>query len=61
MSREVSGFHTIRAGRVAFLATDQCSISSLLRSNRLTSCPRAASAALSCSATRFSPLGVPDR
>src|SRR6185437_6590266 len=60
-SRPAEPFHTTEAGSVAFLAAGQPSISSLCRSNRITSCPSAASAADSWSTTRFSPLGAAER
>src|ERR1700733_5846537 len=60
-SRWDSRLQTTRAGSSALRAADQCSISSLSFSKRLTSCPARASSSLSWSTTRFSPLGVAER
>src|SRR5690349_15408188 len=60
-SRWDSRLQTTRAGSSAFWAADQCSMSSLFFSKRLTSCPARASASVSWSTTRFSPLGMAER
>ena len=50
-----------RAGTAARLAAGHCSISSLCRSNGMTSCPRSRRAWPSWSTTLFSPLGAAER
>src|SRR6516164_7427608 len=60
-SRWDSRLQTTRAGSSAFCTADQCLISSLSFSKRLTSCPARASSSLSWSTTRFSPLGAAER
>ena len=60
-SRRAPPFHTTAAGSAALRAAGHSSMSSLRRSNSSTSCPSPASAAVSWSTTRFSPLGAAER